>query len=317
LLFFVLQMDTFVNTFKSSALGVATYFTPLLKESKFRESGVITPDEFVEAGDHLVFLCPTWQWMTGDSASVKAYLPKDKQFLVTKNVPCYRRCKDIEYLEGQEKIIEESESDEGWVDTHYYSPEADSEANQPCNMEFKGTEAFKNDMEQREVEEEDDDDNTPAASMDDFFTNGLEEEDPHTLVTVRPKCMNSVEDNIRRTRTYDLSITYDKYYQVPRMWLFGYDENKTLLTVKEMYEDFSQDHLKKTITVETHPHIPSPPMASIHPCRHAEMMKRLIERFEEDGGRLMVHQYMIVFLKFVQSVIPTIEYDFSKKISLS
>ncbi|KAL1244331.1 Ubiquitin-like-conjugating enzyme ATG3 [Trichinella spiralis] len=84
-----------------------------------------------------------------------------------------------------------------------------------------------------------------------------------------------------------------------------------------MYEDFSQDHLKKTITVETHPHIPSPPMASIHPCRHAEMMKRLIERFEEDGGRLMVHQYMIVFLKFVQSVIPTIEYDFSKKISLS
>ncbi|KRZ87249.1 Ubiquitin-like-conjugating enzyme ATG3, partial [Trichinella sp. T8] len=289
LLFFVLQMDTFVNTFKSSALGVATYFTPLLKESKFRESGVITPDEFVEAGDHLVFLCPTWQWMTGDSASVKAYLPKDKQFLVTKNVPCYRRCKDIEYLEGQEKIIEESESDEGWVDTHYYSTEADSEANQPCNMEFKGTEAFKNDMEQRE----------------------------HTLVTVRPKCINSVEDNIRRTRTYDLSITYDKYYQVPRMWLFGYDENKTLLTVKEMYEDFSQDHLKKTITVETHPHIPSPPMASIHPCRHAEMMKRLIERFEEDGGRLMVHQYMIVFLKFVQSVIPTIEYDFSKKISLS
>ncbi len=26
------------------------------------------------------------------------------------------------------------------------------------------------------------------------------------------------------TRTYDLSITYDKYYATPRLYLFGYDE---------------------------------------------------------------------------------------------
>ena len=30
--------------------------------------------------------------------------------------------------------------------------------------------------------------------------------------------------NIERTRTYDVSITYDKYYQTPRVWLFGYSE---------------------------------------------------------------------------------------------
>ena len=29
---------------------------------------------------------------------------------------------------------------------------------------------------------------------------------------------------ILRTRTYDLNITYDKYYQTPRLWLFGYNE---------------------------------------------------------------------------------------------
>lgn len=29
---------------------------------------------------------------------------------------------------------------------------------------------------------------------------------------------------ILQTRTYDLNITYDKYYQTPRMWLYGYDE---------------------------------------------------------------------------------------------
>ena len=32
------------------------------------------------------------------------------------------------------------------------------------------------------------------------------------------------ESEIVKTRTYDLHITYDKYYQTPRLWLTGYDE---------------------------------------------------------------------------------------------
>jgi len=32
------------------------------------------------------------------------------------------------------------------------------------------------------------------------------------------------DGNILQTRTYDLHITYDKYYQTPRLWLSGYDE---------------------------------------------------------------------------------------------
>lgn len=35
-----------------------------------------------------------------------------------------------------------------------------------------------------------------------------------------------------------------------------------------MYDDVSQDHAKKTVTMESHPHIPGPPMASVHPCRY-------------------------------------------------
>ena len=37
---------------------------------------------------------------------------------------------------------------------------------------------------------------------------------------------------ILATRTYDLNITYDKYYQTPRLWLFGYDENRKVPTGK-------------------------------------------------------------------------------------
>ena len=34
------------------------------------------------------------------------------------------------------------------------------------------------------------------------------------------------------------------------------------MTVTEMYEDFSADHANKTITMETHPHLPGPPQVS-------------------------------------------------------
>lgn len=34
-----------------------------------------------------------------------------------------------------------------------------------------------------------------------------------------------------------------------------------------MYEDVSQDYAKKTVTMESHPHVPGPSMASIHPCK--------------------------------------------------
>ena len=44
---------------------------------------------------------------------------------------------------------------------------------------------------------------------------------------------------IENVRTYDLNITYDKFYQTPRLWLFGYDESRKALSVDEMYEDFS------------------------------------------------------------------------------
>lgn len=113
------------------------------------------------------------------------------------------------------------------------------------------------------------------------------------------------------TRTYDLSITYDKYYQTPRVWLFGYDEQRRPLTSEQIFEDISQDHAQKTVTIEPHPH-EMVSMASIHPCKHANVMKKIIDQMgedEESGRELRVDQYLLLFLKFVASVLPTVEYD--------
>ena len=39
-------------------------------------------------------------------------------------------------------------------------------------------------------------------------------------------------DTVRKNRSYDLSITYDFYYQTPRLWLLGYSETGQVLSEK-------------------------------------------------------------------------------------
>lgn len=150
-----------------------------MQESKFKETGVLTPEEFVAAGDHLVHHCPTWQWATGDEARIKSYLPKDKQFLITRNVPCYRRCKQMEYV-GEETIIEnEGGDDDGWVETHHYGANANELEDKVCDMTLDDN---KNDDVAGDMEDEinrgkgdgdDDDDDEEAVDMEDFEESGM------------------------------------------------------------------------------------------------------------------------------------------------
>jgi len=334
-------MASFINSLKGTALNVAEYLTPVLRESKFRETGVITPEEFVAAGDFLVHHCPTWQWAAGDPTKSKPYLPADKQYLVTRNVPCYKRCAQIagEVNEHQEKLIEEEDEDGGWVDTHHFpgseAEEPTTEMGQLQIKEEERTEVKENatksnsSLADDDDDDDNDDDDDEAGDMEEML-NMLENEDAATLDlsrlkerskseaagTTRSDSASETGGGILQTRTYDLNITYDKYYQTPRLWLFGYNEARQPLSVDLLYEDVSQDHAKKTVTMEAHPHLPGPPLASVHPCRHADVMKKLIEVCAEGGNEIGVHVYLLIFLKFVQAVIPTIEYDFTRNFKL-
>ena len=48
-----------------------------------------------------------------------------------------------------------------------------------------------------------------------------------------------------------------------------------------------------------------------------QVMKKIMTMIEEDGRELEVHSYMLVFLKFVQAVIPTIEYDYTQQLAVT
>ncbi|CAG0880605.1 unnamed protein product [Cyprideis torosa] len=309
-------MDGVFNVVKGAALGVAEYMTPVLKQSKFRETGMVTPEEFVAAGDHLVHHCPTWQWASGEISKQKDYLPAEKQFLVTRNVPC----KQMEYNPALETIVDaEGDPDGGWVDTQYLGDD-DGKALVEKVMDMNiqdvvATGSAIGGCTEQHLTDEDDDDDEEAIDMEALEEAGFPEEVDNVILPHEP----STEDKkgeILATRSYTLYITYDKFYRTPRLWLTGYDENLQPLSMKSMYKDFSAEHAKKTITMEAFPHFVSPPMASIHPCKHAEVMKRILDQMAEGGKELGVHLYLIVFLKFMQAVIPTIEYDFTQNFSL-
>ena len=121
------------------------------------------------------------------------------------------------------------------------------------------------------------------------------------------------EDVIRRTRTYDVSITFDKYYATPRIWLVGYSESRQPLSADECLEDVSVEHVKKTVTVDEHPHT-GVRAVSIHPCRHAAVMKSLGEQLSAGGKAPRVDVFLLIFLRFCQTAVPTLSYDFTVSI---
>ncbi|KAG0553930.1 hypothetical protein KC19_12G050300 [Ceratodon purpureus] len=215
--------------------------------SAFKEKGVLTPDEFVQAGDNLVSKCPTWSWEMGDPNKRKSYLPAEKQFLITRNVPCLRRACSIEedYKAAGGEVLLDNDGDEGWLATHGFDRESKDEDEVVPSMDAQESSARPSRNFRPLVPQDDEDDD--VLDMDDVGDDNLVEANdslsqPDYLLAVEPE-----DDHILKTRTYDISITYDKYYQTPRLWLTGYGETRHLLQPELVLEDVSQDHAHKTV----------------------------------------------------------------------
>lgn len=336
---------------------------PVRSHSAIKE-GVLTPEEFVAAGDYLVSTCPTWSWVAGEPNKAKPYLPKDKQFLVTRSVPCMRRTAAVDNAAaeaGGDKMVSGGGEEDDWVETPALQMASrpgersgadviedissgpsvaagggkGAAAGEPASAAGGAAAATAPDG-------NDDDDDVP--DIDDLAIEDDDEDDEAAVVVGPPLPDGAGEGGaVLRTRTYDLMITYDKYYQVPRLWLVGYDESGVPLTTKQVFEDVTEEHARKTITADPFPHLSGVTAASIHPCQHAHVMKKLAARMEEGaaetaqgaaqgqagsgvaggggaGGpgrrQLSVDAYLVLFLKFIASIVPNIEYDYTLAASL-
>jgi ubiquitin-like-conjugating enzyme ATG3 len=298
--------------------GWREYVVPTLQKTAFLERGVLTPDEFVLAGDELVFRCPAWSWESSSRGDVKSYLPPDKQYLVTRNVSCPTRVADMEAQLGLLQQEQNGGEDDDWLVSTILQ-QTDQRATLEDEFDILDEEG---EVVQPDVAPEpaanggDDGDDDEYADMADYEDHNVLADDD-VAETAVPKD----DDNLLKVRTYDLSITYDKYYQVPHVFLGGRSAEGQPLSGKEMLEDVMTDYANKTVTIESHPHVAGP-HASIHPCKHGDVMKRIVDNLmqhqdgsgEEQEG-LSVEMYLFIFLKFVSSIIPTIAYDFTMEVT--
>ncbi|KAF7846142.1 hypothetical protein BT93_L5147 [Corymbia citriodora subsp. variegata] len=349
-------------TLRSALDAARDRFSPVTHTSTFRTTGQLTPEEFLQAGDYLVYKFPSWSWQPAQPSRRVPYLPETKQYLITRGVPCHRRL-DEDFAGGsgaaddlvRDGFLGADESEDGWLRTG-----GSTEREQEGLREMVETMSESGVVEGVEKEEE-------IPDMED------EEDDNEAIIR------DKTADDTTQTRTYTLYITYTAYYRTPRMYLSGYTSPSLPLPPQAMMEDIIGDYKDKTVTLEDFPFFDSSvKMASIHPCKHASVMKILLDRAdaalklrlskartgaskgnsgmegliddtsrlalkeqerkgkeagvkaagggeewevlegdeegEEEKVAIRVDQYLVVFLKFMASVTPGIEHDFTMSV---
>lgn len=301
-------------------------------------------------GDYLVAHFPAWEWRQGEPSKMREYLPNNKQFLLLRDVPCTRRVSTVR----KRKIVRTSTSqrltrldkdaptaDDTEQSIHVGTGESDDDVDAGDDWILTHAQAKPRPM--PSVHEAPCSASIPPTSEEveglGALADGMEEHDDPAQFDAKPQHAHDMA-----LRTYDCMITYDKYYQTPRMWLVGFDEHGIPLRPSAIYEDVASDHAFKTVTMEPFPHgnpgvgalnnmtVPARGarktlavhVASIHPCKHANMMQRMLHFLNEGSGERRAHSwsmygvpsghvhvdmYLVLFLQFMASIMPTMELD--------
>lgn len=327
--------------FRSTLSSLREYITPVSHVSTFRETGEITPEEFVQAGDYLVYKFPTWSWASAPPNKRRSFLPPEKQYLITKHVPSHYRASTYENADTRMEALDEDP--DGWTATSF-GADGVSQGSSATENTKSHSEASKSsypeedniiDIEDIENDEEDEDENAYIPPSSGFKSNSAAGSSSDTGTTSGGDTGNN------SLRSYNLFITYSTSYRVPKLYLSGFSGDGTPLSPQQMFEDIMADYRNKTATIEKAPFEDDLTSVSIHPCRHASVMKTLLSRAEarriqkleeqqhqqgsdvkpkgeddweeieesDSHGVLRVDQYLVVFLKFISSVTPGIEHD--------
>jgi ubiquitin-like-conjugating enzyme ATG3 len=240
------------------------WITPVLHESAFTERGVLTPEEFVRAGDQLVLKCPTWSWQSGEKNNIRPYLPAEKQFLIIRGCPSHQRVTTMnsatvqDYSVGSNlsgvndkdgdwcapHIIECAYDDEVLIDAEDFLGDEDDlngsaishslagmKINDPVadlpnasnNIALEISEDLSHfdkvatvDHEKQKADEYEDMEDESLALDESATTSSLKGSD-RLNSSIDPSLLSQSarkESALVRSRRYDVSITYDKYYQV-------------------------------------------------------------------------------------------------------
>lgn len=207
---------------------------------------------------------------------MRDFLPPDKQFLVTKHVASHVRAQSTsaEYNGGSTAGDAEAEDEDGWT-LSYGSGQGS-----------KGTTSQSTTRPSSAPADDDDD----ADSI--FDIDEMEDEMEDAGYLVRDSAAASADGNTTLPdRSYNLYITYSTSYRVPKMYLSGFNASGSPLSPQEMFEDIVSEYKDKTVTIETAPFLENMTMISIHPCRHASVMKMLLSRAEARQRRLRAAQH--------------------------
>ncbi|KAM3473665.1 hypothetical protein MY5147_004669 [Beauveria neobassiana] len=341
-----------MNYIYSTVNTLRDRYTPVSHTSTFRQTGQITPEEFVAAGDYLVYKFPTWAWGDADDESRRAsHLPPGKQTAASGG-----GSGGGGGAGGGGGGAGDDE--DGWLRTGGLASSQPLKAKDVRTVDDAGNVGA--------ADEDEDEDDIP--DMED------EDDDEAIIRDAGAGSQKRMQNNPRSgRRTYTLYIMYTPYYRTPRLYLSGYRADGQPLPPHDMMDDIVGDYKDKTVTLEDFPFFANNiKMASVHPCKHAPVMKSLLDRadaalrirrdkmraakgdskkqtatataaerlaegigkldvggaqevadkdeweevqqtevLDENEVAIRVDQYLVVFLKFMASVTPGIEHDFT------
>lgn len=106
-------------------------------------------------------------------------------------------------------------------------------------------------------------------------------------------------------------IIYDEYYHTPRIFFSATDANGAPVSNDDIRQDIQREYLDKTLTMEKFPFLQNTTMPTVHPCRHAAVLKSMTDAMVESGHKVESHFALLIFLKFITSVVPYVDLQFS------